>query len=264
MKMQSVCVPALVAGVLAISAVSTGSPILDQNFDNANIFPTGQAFTPTGLGDGYASVGHWYARDGGDRPPRAMTNEAYSDAQSVQMIRSTGTVLYGVNNSNSLSGGSFDLSYYIWKRPDSNLTDEIDDRASFSVFLADSSDFDDLRIGVNIDAGGLLQVYSKTGYKDTAAIIPEAQWIGIRQNGDLTAGTFNTYVDFGSGWTQVDNGATFTTGSWSVNAVQFYPNAPVGGEFFVDNVYLGAQAIPEPTSAAIIFGALSSLILMRR
>lgn len=255
---------AVSASVAWFASVASATVIFNQNFDNTVDFPTGVGISATG--DGTTSGGRW-ARNDSATPtptPNADPVPAYSGDQAMLITRTgpgtTGLLGYRSDGS-EITGGTFTFQFSVY-RVDSNSTFTANVNSDTSTVNSSAP------LGIYIDSAG--DVYttftSGSGYVFRNLNIPQSTWTQLRQVVDMTAGTYDLFATVGAGSeTQIlDDYAYNTSGISSAAAVAFMPAPPDGNTFYVDDVFLGNEAVPEPMSGGILLGSGMFLLSMRR
>lgn len=255
---------AVSASVAWFASAASATVIFNQNFDNTVDFPTGVGISATG--DGTTSDGRWARNDSTSPTPTPLADPApaYSGDQAVRVTRNgpgyTGLLGYR-SDSSAITGGTFTFQFSVYR----NTSD-----SSFTVNVNSDTTTanNNAPLGLYIDQfGDVYTTYSGgSGYGPRGLNIPQSTWTQFRQVVDMTTGKYDLYATVGAGSeTQIlDDYAYNTVDISSAAAVAFMPANPTGNTFFVDDVFLGDEAVPEPMSGGILLGSGMLLLPMRR
>lgn len=253
------------ASLALLASVSSAAIVFNQNFDNTTDFPTGIGISATG--DGGSSGGRW-SRNDSTTPtptPNADPAPAYSGDQAMLITRNgsgvTGLLGYRNDNTTNINSGTFTFQYSIYRNTsDASFTANVNDDTSTAQSASP--------LGLYINASGdLYTMYSDgSGFVPRSVTIPQSTWTQIRQVVDIDTGKYDFFVKIGAGSeTQILNDYPYQTSAFNgAGAVAFTPSGAVGNTFYVDDVFLGNEVVPEPMSGGILLGGGLLLLTRRR
>ncbi|MCC6421889.1 MAG: hypothetical protein IT447_00240 [Phycisphaerales bacterium] len=253
------------ASLALMASVSSAAVVFNQNFDDTGVFPTNVEIGATG--DGGTTGGRWSRNDSTSPTPtpKADPAPAYSGDQAMLITRNgsgvTGLLGYRDDSSTNIASGTFTFQYSIYR----NTSD-----ASFSANVNDNTSTaqNSSPLGLYIDSTGDLNTMSSdnVGYVPRGVNIPQATWTQIRQVVDIDTGKYDLFATIGAGSeTQILNDYPFKTSAFGgAGSVAFTPSGTVGNTFYVDDVFLGNQPVPEPMSGGILLGGGLLLLAQRR
>jgi len=223
--------------------VVMGTTIIGQDFDSFSANVSGFVGSSSDTG------GRWgnFLLDGS---PNISTTFAHSGNNSLVVERGKaapfGRVAAGTD------GQRFEISYWQFRYdyPSSTVITP-------GVSLDESSFTSCLSLGIFIQGAGNVFYFNGTAWVDTGYDMAKQKWTRIRQDVDLSKGTYGAYdlylMEAGGTEIKILSDKALSETISTVNAMQLNPQGTTGTKTYFDDI----QIVPEPMSVVLLgLGAL--------
>lgn len=212
------------------------SAVLEQDFDNIDVFVDETDMAHPGIGFASAVYGIWDRAGGsGGDDPKPTDDQASSGTKSIRITRDGGT-LVGTTGYSSIDvdvDTSFEASFSLYRgTSDASMVANFNSEATVQSILP---------ISLMVESDGRLKIRNagNNAYEGSNLVvvnIPQGQWIDLKMVVDLVNGRTDTYYDSGSGFVHVDSHGFKRTDVGDVDSVAFLPQLPSGNTCYIDNV----------------------------